>query len=138
MDDLALSLGQTVLSQDDRRGIIRFIGLTSFAKGEWLGLELFKDSGKNDGSVNGQRYFECQPGFGIFIRAASVVEIIDQPQAVASTNVHAKPSKCSTIKPRSSLAFTGDSARKRQSLMGASAANATPGSRLSSRVRFLC
>lgn len=42
---------------EKRIGSIVYIGPTNFAPGEWIGLVLDKPLGKNDGSVDGQRYF---------------------------------------------------------------------------------
>ncbi|KAJ2906986.1 hypothetical protein GGI21_003969, partial [Coemansia aciculifera] len=64
-------LGQAVEVQGGR-GIIRFSGSTEFATGRWLGVELEGPYGKNDGSVNGKRYFECQPDYGVFVRSSQV------------------------------------------------------------------
>lgn len=36
---------------------VKFYGLTDFAEGYWVGLELDNEVGKNDGSVNGVQYF---------------------------------------------------------------------------------
>ena len=44
----------------------RFLGPTDFAKGEWAGVELDAAIGKNDGTVDGKRYFQCEPNFGLF------------------------------------------------------------------------
>ncbi|XP_065833452.1 CAP-Gly domain-containing linker protein 4-like [Oscarella lobularis] len=49
-------------------GTLRFVGTTEFADGIWLGVELRKPSGKNDGSVKGKRYFTCKPNYGILVR----------------------------------------------------------------------
>ena len=53
-----------------KNGVIRFAGATSFAPGEWIGIALDTPEGKNDGSVAGKRYFECQEKYGLFVRRA--------------------------------------------------------------------
>ena len=132
MGDLPLELGQTVLSKDGRQGVIRYIGNATFATGAWLGLELPDDKGKNDGSVNGERYFECRPGFGIFVRPESIVEIVEHPVAPPNGKLISKTVNRATIKPRPASGFGGDATRKRQSLAGI---GSNSGSRLSLRVR---
>ena len=57
---------------DRDRGVVRFQGHTAFADGEWFGVELFERTGRNDGSINGVPYFQCQMGFGIFVRETSI------------------------------------------------------------------
>jgi dynactin 1 len=57
----------TRVSCSNGTGIIRFMGTTSFAQGEWVGLELDDPKGKNDGSVAGIRYFTCEMGHGLFL-----------------------------------------------------------------------
>jgi hypothetical protein len=51
-------------------GFLRFRGKVHFAAGEWCGIELDRDQswGRNDGSVEGVRYFVCEPRQGVFVR----------------------------------------------------------------------
>jgi len=56
-------------------GTVRFVGSTDFAKGLWLGVELEMKAGKNDGSVQGKTYFECEPEYGLFLRPSAVEKI---------------------------------------------------------------
>ena len=79
MGDLSdFQVGQTIELQDGRIAKIHFTGETHFAGGNWLGVELDDASGKNDGAVQGQRYFSCKPGHGMFIRP-SVATVLEQP-----------------------------------------------------------
>ena len=59
-------LGQHVLVCGVERGLVRFVGHTHFMDGVWIGVELERQKGKNDGSIDGQRYFHCSPGYGLF------------------------------------------------------------------------
>ncbi|KAK0086637.1 hypothetical protein PV325_002813 [Microctonus aethiopoides] len=64
-----LKLGDRVIvssSQGSKTGVLRYIGETEFATGEWCGVELDDPVGKNDGSVADKRYFECRPKHGLF------------------------------------------------------------------------
>ena len=55
-----------------RSQVIRYTGETQFKEGDWVGVELAKALGKNDGSVQGVVYFECDQEFGLFVRPNNV------------------------------------------------------------------
>lgn len=55
-----------------RKGVVSFIGDTQFSTGEWIGIVLETADGKNDGSVGGVCYFECQPLHGVFLKRVSL------------------------------------------------------------------
>uniref|UniRef100_A0A669D333 Kinesin family member 13B n=1 Tax=Oreochromis niloticus TaxID=8128 RepID=A0A669D333_ORENI len=60
--------GAYVTVGNNKAGTVRYIGVTQFAEGVWVGVELDTPIGKNDGSVGGQRYFHCKPGYGVLVR----------------------------------------------------------------------
>ena len=77
-----LKVGVRVLLENDKKGVVRFVGPTQvrwwlrcnpnhesvqFREGTWVGVELEDATGKNDGSVSGVKYFDCQPNHGIFV-----------------------------------------------------------------------
>lgn len=53
---------------------MEYYGETEFAEGIWVGINLDEPNGKNNGTVKGVRYFECQPNHGIFIKANQVTQ----------------------------------------------------------------
>ncbi|XP_049623704.1 CAP-Gly domain-containing linker protein 1 [Suncus etruscus] len=70
-----LKIGDRVLVGGTKAGVVRFLGETDFAKGEWCGVELDEPLGKNDGAVAGTRYFHCQPKYGLFAPDHKVTKI---------------------------------------------------------------
>lgn len=57
----------------NKPGFIQFLGETQFAPGQWAGIVLDEPIGKNDGSVAGVRYFQCEPLKGIFTRPSKLM-----------------------------------------------------------------
>ncbi|AWO99680.1 putative CAP-Gly domain-containing linker protein 2 [Scophthalmus maximus] len=73
--DKDLRVGDRVLVGGSKMGVIRYMGETDFAKGEWCGVELDEPLGKNDGAVAGTRYFQCLHKFGLFAPVHKVIRI---------------------------------------------------------------
>lgn len=133
-------IGQTVELSDGRTALVQFAGNTHFAAGDWVGVELDDASGKNDGSVQGQRYFDCLAGHGMFIRP-SVARIIDESTPKPKLQTYGKVNGAATKGKPSNMAAGGlrrqsvldPKAGKRQSINAGSptpAARSGPMSRL--------
>uniref|UniRef100_A0A8C9ZKQ1 CAP-Gly domain-containing protein n=1 Tax=Sander lucioperca TaxID=283035 RepID=A0A8C9ZKQ1_SANLU len=65
-------VGEKVWVNGNKAGYVQFIGGTQFAPGQWAGIVLDEPIGKNDGSVAGVRYFQCEDGKGIFTRPSKL------------------------------------------------------------------
>lgn len=61
-------IGEQVYIGDTKAGVIAYLGETEFAEGFWAGIILDEGEGKNDGAVQGVRYFQCTPKKGLFVR----------------------------------------------------------------------
>ncbi|KAL2258626.1 hypothetical protein VTK26DRAFT_8009 [Humicola hyalothermophila] len=92
---MELAVGQRIQLPDGRTGTIRFVGQTAFAPDDWVGVELDDGSGKNDGSVHGDRYFDCPMGYGMFVRPTKVT-VLAQPPPAAKKTTATRPSSLLT------------------------------------------
>ncbi|XP_019123458.2 dynactin subunit 1 isoform X2 [Larimichthys crocea] len=66
-----------------QRGTVAYIGATLFASGKWVGVILNEPKGKNDGTVQGKRYFTCEENHGIFVRQ-SQIQVVDDGSSATS------------------------------------------------------
>jgi len=66
----------------NKRGTVRYVGTPKFGVQDgaiWVGIEYDEPVGKNDGSVQGERYFTCSSGYGVFVQPDRV-QIGDFPE----------------------------------------------------------
>ncbi|KAI9631947.1 dynein associated protein-domain-containing protein [Dioszegia hungarica] len=93
-------------------GHVRWSGTNpAFSAGKWVGVELLEAVGKNDGSVKGERYFDCQPNHGVFVRP-SQVKVLEMPRP-ASTSMRPPPApQASSSLSASTTTSRGPSPRK--------------------------
>ncbi|PWZ03635.1 hypothetical protein BCV70DRAFT_197834 [Testicularia cyperi] len=100
-------------------GEVLFVGQTSFAPGVWVGIELDVQNGKNNGSVQGKRYFECEDGFGVFVRPSQVHvlapgeemhDVYDDPEPEPEPEPEPRPRPTATRAARQSTAPSAPSA----------------------------
>lgn len=84
-------------------GKVAFAGPTTFSPGDWLGVALDEAKGKNAGTVQGIKYFECAAGHGIFVRPAAIVSVVSEPSlntgAGSSNSQDANRATNSTAQP---------------------------------------
>lgn len=135
-------VGQTVEVGDGQVAIVQFAGNTHFAPGDWIGIAFDEPLGKNDGSVQGQRYFDCLSGHGMFVRPA-VAKIVEQPapkpvRLGGKANSTTAKGRLSTAGPTGLKKSAGDShSTKRQSINAGSPTPAARISRLAVSIRFI-
>ena len=128
---MSFQVGDIVqISADGRRATVRFVGTTSFQVGEWVGLELEDYSGKNDGSVKGEQYFECEMGRGMFVRPGAITAVKRKSSVAGSATGGAakkagsRPSSIVSARRAGSVSESAAAAGKRMSV---NAASPTPG-----------
>ncbi|KAH8706620.1 dynein associated protein-domain-containing protein [Ilyonectria robusta] len=126
--------GQTVQLSDGRKGTVRFAGPTHFQVGEWVGIELDEKTGKNDGSVQGERYFDCPTGYGMFVKPMMATILAQAPTPrPAAARKPARPSSFNPAGGRTSSA--GDTALNRRKSLNAPSPSPVPRARPTSIAR---
>ena len=68
----SLQVGQRVMVGGAVAGVVRFVGNVHFTSGTFIGVQLNEKKGKNDGSFDGVRYFDCPEGYGLFAPPSKV------------------------------------------------------------------
>lgn len=115
--DFTLEVGMSVLCNNEL-GTIRYIGPTDFGDGTWLGVELRTPKGKNDGTVQGKRYFTCKHDHGLLVRPSKVTVrgingaklLGDSPQSASEGGTSGRHSRGSSEKE---ISMNGDSRSER-------------------------
>ncbi|KAK6102124.1 CAP-Gly domain family protein [Brugia pahangi] len=79
--EYGFEIGDRVIVSGGKYGRLRFLGNTDFKDGVWAGIELEQPVGKNDGSVQGKRYFACKAPYGLFAAASKVIRAPEQTSA---------------------------------------------------------
>lgn len=70
--EMSLSVGQLVELTDKKvKGRVAHLGPTQFAAGDWVGIVLDEARGRNNGTVNGVTYFNCDTNHGVFVKVDS-------------------------------------------------------------------
>ena len=123
----ALAVGDRVIVASSmagtKTGTLRYLGPTDFAKGEWAGVELDAAIGKNDGSVDGRRYFECEPNFGLFAPLHKVTKSpkmkMQKPSVITPVKMRRERSDLSDVSVSSSIGFGTKVTPRRQSTTAA-------------------
>lgn len=63
-------------------GTAKYVGVTAFAPGTWVGVELDDELGKNNGTVQGHYYFTCSSNRGLFVKEENVELVRNTSSAV--------------------------------------------------------
>ena len=79
-EEIGYQVGQRVLVGNVMAGTVRYIGHTHFAKGLWVGVEIDLPRGRNDGSIDDQRYFSCKPNYGLFAPPQKITIMEEDPE----------------------------------------------------------
>jgi len=82
-DTSSLMVGMTVWVDGTKKGRIAYIGEVHFAKGEWAGVHLDTPRGKNNGTVGGIMYFQCEAKRGVF---SKLNRLTPQPLVISDEN----------------------------------------------------
>lgn len=80
-----IKIGDKISLTQNLQGVVKFIGEIKDKEGIWVGLELNKPKGKNNGIINNIEYFRCENNFGVFFRKQ---HLMDKIQKIKNTNLN--------------------------------------------------
>jgi tubulin-specific chaperone B len=63
-----IKIGSKIRLNNKLNGTVKYIGDLHNKEGTWIGLELDDSGGRNNGTVDGRKYFDCKEKHGMFIR----------------------------------------------------------------------
>ena len=92
------AVGDRVLVDGVKPGVIAFYGSTEFARGIWAGVVLDAPEGKNQGSVAGVQYFECEANRGLFTRPQKLTLVKGSDALKVQPQSQAQPSQENTLR----------------------------------------
>ncbi|KAG1711212.1 CAP-Gly domain-containing linker protein 1 [Nymphon striatum] len=121
-------IGDRILVGGTKAGVLRYMGTTDFATGQWCGVELDEPLGKNDGTVAGKKYFDCKTKYGLF---APIHKVSKQPGSSTVTRV-VRTTRVAGNSPTSSLHKRSGS-RESLGSMSTTSQHSTSGTRKSGR-----
>uniref|UniRef100_A0A8C6Y2W2 Dynactin subunit 1 n=1 Tax=Naja naja TaxID=35670 RepID=A0A8C6Y2W2_NAJNA len=105
------------------RGTVAYVGATLFATGKWVGVILDEAKGKNDGTVQGRRYFTCEENHGIFVRQSQIQVFEDGADTTSPETPEASASR--VPKRGRVLAFSTTTRRPKPTRTGGSATSSS-------------
>uniref|UniRef100_K3WWT3 CAP-Gly domain-containing protein n=1 Tax=Globisporangium ultimum (strain ATCC 200006 / CBS 805.95 / DAOM BR144) TaxID=431595 RepID=K3WWT3_GLOUD len=76
---ITIPLDSRVVLSKRRSGWVRYIGKLKNEAGEWYGIALDEGKGENDGTWEKERYFECAPNHGVFVRRKEIFCVKEYP-----------------------------------------------------------
>jgi dynactin complex subunit len=95
--DMELRVGHAIMTNDGRRGTVKFVGDVWELPGDeygavrtFVGVEFNRPTGQNDGSIDGKRYFDGRPDHCSFMRPAKILIVKTASGQDLSTNVRRK------------------------------------------------
>jgi len=97
------TIHDSVVLDDNLKGMIKFIGSIKGKEGIFYGIELSEIKGKNDGSVDGVTYFKCGAKKGLFVNRKKIIQITpslaskNYPRLTVGDTVKVPSKKCNGI-----------------------------------------